>query len=381
MRRDVLSQQFVQRFGGEAPQAAVRAPGRVNLIGEHTDYNDGFVLPIAIEREILALARPRPDRTVRLASTAVAEEVVIDLSSPVTRGIPAWGDYPRGVVAGLLERGQPLVGADVLFDSTIPHGAGLSSSAALEVATAKVLLNLAGTPDALDDRELALLCQTAEHRYAGTPCGIMDQSIVIMGRPGHALLLDCRDGRTRQVPFDHPEVVLLVCDTEVKHELNDGGYAARRVQCESAASKLGLASLRDATRDMLARCPSLSDVERRRARHVVGEIERTLQAVDALDGDDLGRFGALMVGSHTSLRDDYEVSCDELDAVVEAALRCEGVYGARMTGGGFGGCAIVLTTASREEPVTRQIQEAFAARFGRSCPVFATRAADGASMA
>ena len=374
-----LTATFESFFGRGAAPAMVRAPGRVNLIGEHTDYNDGFVLPMAIEREIVALVRPRRDAQVLLRSTGAPDEARINLAGAIERGEPTWANYCRGVAAGLVARGEKLLGAEILFHSTIPLGAGLSSSAALEVATALALQSAAGTTGHVAGRELALLCQQAEHTYAGTPCGIMDQSIVILGQAGHALLLDCRDGSTRQVPFSDPGLVLLVCDTQVKHELNDGGYAARRAKCESAARTLGVRALRDASAEQVERCAALSDVERKRARHVVGEIARTTAAVKALDQDDYATFGQLMYGSHEALRDDYEVSCQELDAIVAIARGCAGVYGARMTGGGFGGCAIVLAQADRAQAVSEAIAGGFAARFGRRCPIFATRAAAGAS--
>jgi galactokinase len=228
---------------------------------------------------------------------------------------------------------------------------------------------------------LALICQKAEHNFAGAPCGIMDQSIAIMGRAGRALLLDCRDGGTKLIPFDDPDVVLLVANTEVKHAINDGGYAKRRQQCEAAAAKLGVKALRDATPQIIAQAAAagkLDGKELMRARHVVGEIDRTLQAVGALESDDYDTFGQLMYGSHASLRDDYEVSCEELDEVVELARHCEGVFGARMTGGGFGGCAIILADAQAAGEISRTVGAGFAQRFGRVCPIFATHAADGA---
>jgi len=371
-------QAFTDRLGA-APSGAATAPGRVNLIGEHTDYNDGYVLPIAIERDTVAVYGPREDDRVRFVSTAQSDEAVVDLSAPVALGEPAWANYCRGVLAGLIDAGVTVQGCDVLFVSDVPLGGGLSSSASLEVATALALLG--GDKGAWTDEALAKLCQTAEHTFAGTPCGIMDQSIAIMGQTGRALLLDCRSGHARQIPFDNPDLVLLVADTQVKHELNDGGYAARRQQCYDAAAKLGIDKLRDADHDRVAAAAeggTLSDRELMRARHVVGEIGRTLDAVEALETGDYHRFGDLMVRSHESLRDDYEVSCEELDAIVELACGCEGVVGARMTGGGFGGCAIVLCQARLAEEASATIVSGYAERFGRSCPVFATTAAAGA---
>jgi galactokinase len=379
---EALRDRFESLFGKDAA-GAVRAPGRVNLIGEHTDYNDGFVLPIAIEREVVALFGPRKGRTVRFVSDEMSDRAEIELDKPIERGEPKWADYCRGVAAGLVGRGVKLVGADVLFHSNIPIGGGLSSSAALEVATAMALLAAAGRPGAVGGRELALLCQKAEHDYAGAPCGIMDQSIAVMGQAGHAMLLDCRDGSIEQVPFDNPAAVLLVADTQVKHDISDGGYAARRDQCFAAAAKLGVEALRDADEAMVADAGAsgkLAGKELMRARHQVTEMARTVRAGEALKAGDYERFGQLMYGSHASCRDDYEISCEELDAVVELARGRRGVYGARMTGGGFGGCAIVLAGSSRADEIGEAIASGFQERFGRRCPIFATRAVAGASV-
>lgn len=380
MDTNKLKTQFVSMYGCP-PSAAVRAPGRVNLIGEHTDYNDGFVLPIAIERETVALLAPRKDAVVNVASVNQPDQAAIELDKPIAPGTPKWANYCKGVAAGLVARGVPLVGCNILFESNVPLGGGLSSSASLEVATGKALLTAAGKVGAISDHDLALVCQGAEHKFAGAPCGIMDMSISIMGQANRALLLDCRSGETKQIPFDHPDVVLLVADTQVKHAINDGGYAVRRKQCESAASKLGVKALRDLTPQALAKAISggkLDAKEVMRARHVVGEIDRTLQAVTSLGVHDYDTFGQLMYGSHASLRDDYEVSCEELDAVVELARPCKGVYGARMTGGGFGGCAIILAVAEHADAIIQTVGSGFAAKFGRVCPIFATRAAAGA---
>ena len=367
---------------GRPAAVAVRAPGRVNLIGEHTDYNDGFVLPIAIERQTVALVAPRDDRTVRLASLQMPDgPAEIDLDGAIEPGEPAWANYCIGVVAGLLARGEKLVGADVLFDSDVPLGGGLSSSASLEVATALAMLTPIGAT--VPDGELALICQKCEHDFAGAPCGIMDQSIAIMGRAGRALLLDCRSGQTEQIPFDDPNLVLLVADTQVKHDIADGGYAARREQCYAAAKTLGVKMLRDADQPMIERAESdgtLTGKELMRARHVVGEIHRTVHGVQALAAGSYREFGELMYGSHAALRDDYEVSCEELDAIVELARPCDGVHGARMTGGGFGGCAIILAEADKADGVVAAVQDGFNKRYGRACPIFATRAVAGAGV-
>lgn len=379
MNREHLEAEFERRYG-RAPGIAIRAPGRVNLIGEHTDYNDGFVLPIAIEKQTIALAAGRDDTTVRFASLQAERTASIDLNEAIVAGVPAWANYCKGVAAGLLLSGVGLAGCDLLFHSDVPLGGGLSSSASLEVATGLAMINAAGSE--VDDYDLAEICQKAEHQFAGAPCGIMDQTVVVMARAGRALLLDCRSREVTHIPFDNPELVLLVADTEVQHEIAEGGYAQRRRQCGEAAGILSLPSLRDADRDTIesVRLDSqlLAGEIYRRARHVVSENERTQKAARALEARDYTRFGRLMYASHASLRDDYEVSCAELDAIVEAARGCPGVYGARMTGGGFGGCAIVLAEADRAEDISGSIAGRFEQQFGRRCPVFATRAAAGA---
>jgi len=375
-----IRKRFSKHYGRKA-SGVVRAPGRVNLIGEHTDYNDGFVLPIAIDRYTLAAFAPTDGRTVNLAS--VQQEgtpASFDLDTDIVKGSPQWANYPKGVAAGLVENGVELSAMDILFDSDVPIGGGLSSSASLEVSSALAMLAPSGKK--IDDYELALICQKAEHEFAGTPCGIMDQAISVMGQPGRALLLDCRNGEYRQIPFDNPDLLLLVADTKVKHDLTDGGYAARRDQCYSAATKLGVKMLRDADADMVsAAADKLSDKELTRARHVVSEIDRTLKAVEAMEAGDYAEFGKLMYASHASLRDDYEVSCEELDEIVRLASGLEGVYGVRMTGGGFGGCAIILARAERADNIAATITESYTAKFGHPCVIFPTRAAAGAAAA
>ena len=372
-----IRKRFSELYDREAAGIA-RAPGRVNLIGEHTDYNDGFVLPIAIDRCTLAAFAPGQGRRVNLASVQQEGAAAsFDLDADIEKGSPQWANYPKGVAAGLVEKGIELTGLDILFDSDVPIGGGLSSSASLEVSAALAMLAPGGRE--IDDYELALICQKAEHEFAGTPCGIMDQAISIMAQAGRALLLDCRNGESRQIPFDNPDLLLLVADTKVKHDLTDGGYAARRDQCYSAAAKLGVKMLRDADADMVsAAADILSDKELTRARHVVSEIDRTLRAVEAMEAGDYAAFGQLMYASHASLRDDYEVSCEELDEIVKLAAGLEGVYGARMTGGGFGGCAIILARADRADNIAAAITESYTAKFGHPCVIFPTRAAAGA---
>ena len=369
---------------GRPPRWIAAAPGRVNVIGEHTDYNDGFVLPMAIEfYSVMAADRPVDGREViTLRSTLEPEVATIDLSQPVVPGVPKWGNYPRGVVAGFQARGIQPGGLEVLLHSTVPLGSGLSSSAALEVCTATLLEAVTGTT--LDPVEKALLCQKAEHDFAGVPCGIMDQFISALGREGHLLLLDCRTRKTEIVPLQDPSVALLIINTNVKHELSGGEYAERRAQCEEAARNLGVKSLRDVTVDQLEKGKSkMRDLVYRRARHVIGEISRTVRAAGSVRQSDWPAVGQLMYASHVALRDDYEVSCRELDAVVkiaEAIGEQGGVYGCRMTGGGFGGCCVALVKASSVDRITEIITADYKARTGIAATIFSSRPAAGATV-
>ena len=373
-----------QKLYGRPPRWIAAAPGRVNIIGEHIDYNDGFVLPMAIEYySVMAADRPLDGRNViTLRSTLEAEVATIDLSLPVVLDTPKWGNYPRGVVAGFQALGIQPGGLDVLLHSTVPLGSGLSSSAALEVCTATLLEAVTGIT--LDPVEKALLCQKAEHDFAGVPCGIMDQFISALGREGHLLLLDCRTRKTEIVPMHDPSVALLIINTNVKHELSGGEYAERRSQCEEAASNLGVESLRDVTAGQLeAGKGKMSETVYRRARHVIGEIGRTVHAAQCVRQSDWPAMGHLMYASHAALRDDYEVSCQELDVVVEIAEAIGnqgGVYGCRMTGGGFGGCCVALVKASAVEAITKNIAADYKVRTGIDAAIFASRPAAGAKI-
>jgi galactokinase len=373
-----------QKHYGRAPRWIVAAPGRVNVIGEHTDYNDGFVLPMAIEfYSVMAADRPVDGKNViTLHSTLEKEVATIDLVAPVKPGAPKWGNYPRGVVAGFLARGVNPGGLDVLLHSTVPLGSGLSSSAALEVCTATLIEAVTGKT--IDPIEKALLCQKAEHDFANVPCGIMDQFISALGREGHLLLLDCRTRKTELVPMNDPSVALLIVNTNVKHELGSGEYAKRRAECEQAATILGVKSLRDATADQLEKAKSkMSEVVYRRARHVIGEIERTTHAAEGIRNSNWPTVGQLMYASHYALRDDYEVSCKELDVVVEIAESIGykgGVYGCRMTGGGFGGCCVALVKASAVDAITKKIATDYKAKTGIEAAIFASHPAAGATI-
>ncbi|HZL79641.1 MAG TPA: galactokinase, partial [Candidatus Limnocylindrales bacterium] len=314
--------------------------------------------------------------------THFKETAVIDVSTPVTKGQPKWSNYIRGVLAGFQNRGVKIPALDIVLSSTVPLGGGLSSSAALEVCTATLIEAATGKP--IDPVEKALLAQKAEHDFAGVPCGIMDQFISVMGKENNLLLLDCRTRKTELVPMNDPSVALLIVNTNVKHELGSGEYARRRAECEAAAKILGVASLRDATADQLERAKGrMSEVVYRRARHVIGEIERTVHAAEGIRASNWPGVGNLMYASHASLRDDYEVSCKELDVVVEIAENIGykgGVYGCRMTGGGFGGCTVALVKADAVDAITKKIAADYKIKTGIDATIFSSRPASGATI-
>jgi galactokinase len=374
---------FAKTYGRPA-RWIVAAPGRVNVIGEHTDYNDGFVLPTAIERYAVMAADKAADgkKAIEIRDASGADVAIIDTSVPVKPGSPKWSNYPRGVIAGMIERGLNPGGLDVLLNSTVPLGSGLSSSASLEVCTATLVEAVTGRT--IVPVEKALLCQKAEHDFAGVPCGIMDQFISVMGQQNNLLLLDCRSRETQLVPMNDPAVSLLIANTNVKHELANGEYAQRRAQCEAAAQALGVASLRDATPDVLENAKGkMDDIVFRRARHVIGEIERTVHAAEAVRASNWPAVGQLMYASHESLRDDYEVSCKELDAIVEIAEGMGikgGVFGCRMTGGGFGGCAVALVKTELIESISAKIGADYKKKTGIEATIFTTRPAAGATV-
>lgn len=381
-----LREQFERVFcAGNGRIHIVRAPGRVNLIGEHTDYNEGFVFPMAIEPEVRIVCRSRDDGTVRLSSTVFPEQIVeFSTSKTIERGTPAWANYSRGVAAELIAAGIPLTGMDALISNTLPVGGGLSSSAAIEVSTALALLALAGLT--MDASRLALLCQKAEHEYANVPCGIMDQTIVAGGKAGHAMLLDCRDLTQRFVPIDPNEVKVVIINSLVKHELSSGEYAERRKQCEEATAFFAgknpaVKALRDVTLKQVESAKAqLNDVVFRRARHVVTENARATDFASKLESRDYENAGKLMALSHASLRDDYEVSVPELDFLSDEAMRVKGVYGARMTGGGFGGCIVALAQPRAVDPLIAHLNQVYSQKFGKQPQVLVTAAAAGASV-
>jgi galactokinase len=359
-----VADQFHALYGAR-PDGVWAAPGRVNLIGEYTDFNDGFVMPLALPHTTVAAVSRRTDGVLRLHSADVSEGVVqlsVDALEP--RSDTGWAAYPAGVVWALRAAGHPVTGADIHLTSTVPTGAGLSSSAALEVVTALALNDLfeLGLPGA----ELAVLAQRAENDFVGVPCGIMDQTASACCTDGHALYLDTRDLTQRQVPFDLAAqgLRLLVVDTRVKHALGDGAYAERRAGCEAGARALGVPALRDVPYGELPaaldRLAGEAENVRRYVRHVVSDDHRVEQVIRLLDAGDARAVGPVLVEGHASLRDDLRVSCPELDLVVTTAVAA-GALGARMTGGGFGGSAIVLVEESDADAVAKSVTEAFAA--------------------
>ncbi len=335
-----LRKMFQHRYG--ADPRLFRAPGRVNLIGEHVDYNDGFVMPLALDRETVAAIAPRADRLVKVYSRIYDECAEFDLDGAPHR--QGWVRYVEGVARVLESRGVRLRGADLIIDSDVPLGAGLSSSSALEISVELAFLSITG--EKLEPTQMALLAQQAEHTYGGVKSGIMDQMIAVLGKHGTALLLDCRSLQTTYVPLDYSRAAIVICDSHVKHELASSEYNRRRAECELGVKLLanvlpGIRALRDVTPEDFQHFEDvLPEPVRKRCRHVVTENGRTLAAAEALRCGRPEECGRLMMLSHASLRDDYQVSSTEQDLLVEVAARFAGVFGARMTGGGFGGCTV-----------------------------------------
>jgi galactokinase len=371
-----IEKKFLETFGVE-PDLVAAAPGRVNLIGEHIDYSDGFVLPFAIKDRTLVAARKRNDSTVRIASAQRRNKIVTVDISKVKPGLKGeWERYALGVLWALGVK----EGVDLLIDGHVPLGAGLSSSAALECSVATAMNHLFDLGFNLE--ELARLTQKAENQYVGVPCGIMDQSVSLMATQGSALLLDCRDLSTKNIPFDVASsgLELLIIDTQAHHALTDGGYAERRASCESVVAKLGITSLRELSMEQLENSRGLlTETEFIRARHAVTEMQRVLECVDALSKSEFEKVGELINQSHASLRDDYTVSCPELDTAVEAALAA-GALGSRMVGGGFGGSAIALIQASKTTETIRSIEKAFASKGFKAPRFFTSLPSQGAEL-
>ncbi len=372
----LIEKKFLEIFG-EVPDLVAAAPGRVNLIGEHIDYSDGFVLPFAIKDRTLVATRKRDDSTIRIASIQRRNKVVTVDINKVKPGLKGeWERYALGVLWSMGVK----TGVDLLIDGHVPLGAGLSSSAALECSVATAMNHLFDMGFTLE--ELARLTQRAENQYVGVPCGIMDQSVSLMATQGSALLLDCRDLSTKNIPFDVASsgLELLIIDTQAHHALTDGGYAQRRASCESVVAKLAILSLRELSMEQLEASRSLlTHTEYLRARHAVTEMKRVLDCVDALSSSEFARVGQLLNQSHASLRDNYAVSCPELDTAVDAALSA-GALGSRMVGGGFGGSAIALIQASMTTETIKSVERAFSSRGFKAPRFFTSLPSQGAEI-
>jgi galactokinase len=375
-----VRQIFLDRFGGQPK--LFRAPGRVNIIGEHTDYNDGFVMPVAIDRDTVVAARPRTDRLLRVYSENLLEEASIDLSKDTISQTGSWTSYVEGVARVLMSKGCDIEGADLVIFSDVPDGAGLSSSAALELSVGTALAALNNIE--IEPKDLALAAQQAEHEYAGTQCGIMDQYISAAGQVDHALLIDCRAMTYVPVSIQSNDTSWVVIDTKVKHSLATSAYNDRRKECETAVATLqqiypDITALRDVSMKMLEKHEQdLDTTIFKRARHVISENARTLVAKDAMEAGDLKEVGQRMFASHASLKNDYEVTCPELDQLVESATAFDGCLGSRMTGGGFGGCTISLVQKGREESFIHSLSSEYEKRFGFAPSPLMIQSAQGA---
>ncbi|NLP11790.1 galactokinase [bacterium] len=379
MAEKTILAKFQSHFGGTP--AVFAAPGRVNLIGEHTDYNDGYVFPMAINFYTQVAVAPRDDRNLQIWSENMQETILFSLDSNQSRR-NHWSDYVAGVADELEKLGVVLPGADLYIDSQVPVGAGLSSSAAIEMATALALAHLANA--SLEKKEFALLGQRAENRFVGMNCGIMDQFISMHAESGHALMLDCRSLDFSQVPLKSDTVRIVVCNSLVKHELASSEYNKRRAECEEGVHLLqarlpGITHLRDVSLSQFNFLQSgLPDTVAKRCRHVISENQRVLQAQDCLAADDLQSFARLMNKSHNSLRDDYEVSCGELDLLVDLARAHPACLGSRMTGGGFGGCTVNLVRVAEVDAFIERIRSRYSFRTGLSPQVYICMPSRGA---
>ncbi len=370
-----IATEFQQCFN-QPPTFIVRAQGRVNLIGEHTDYNDGFVLPMAIDRAVWIALRPREDRRVLLYSVDFKDCIEFSLDAIIHK--KGWGEYVRGVAWALQGAGFYLEGWQGVISSDIPIGAGLSSSDALEIATAKAFSVVGDWK--FDPDRMARIGQQAENEWVGANTGIMDQMISAAGKADHALLIDCRDLSTRHIPLP-AETAVVIMDTSTRHAHTESGYNERRAQCEAAANFFGVSHLRDITMDQFnLRSAGLGELPRRRARHVISENERVLAAVDAMVAGNVVEMGQLMNASHVSMRDDFEITNDELNIMVHLAQTQPGCFGARMTGGGFGGCAVALVKNSIASSFADKVTVAYQEKTGLQPHVFICHPSNGAKL-
>ena len=370
-----VSESFVKHFG-DKPSLIVRAPGRVNLIGEHTDYNDGFVLPMAIDRAIWIAVRPRMDCCVRIHSLDFEADAVIPLND--LKKEQGWAEYLKGVAYILQTEGCELSGWEGVMMGDVPRGSGLSSSAAMEMATARVFASVSNLQ--WDAAYMARIGQRAENEWVGVNCGIMDQMASAASREGHALFLDCRSLEIQHVPLPD-QVAIVVMDTSTRRGLVDSAYNERRSQCEEAAHFFGVKALRDVSLEEFEKRKSgLREVVMRRARHIITDDQRVLDAMQAMQANDVVRLGNILNAGHISLRDDFEITNDALNQIVEAAQEQSSCYGARMTGGGFGGCAIALVDAGKVNAFVDSVEKAYRKKSGLEPQIYVCKASAGASI-
>jgi galactokinase len=383
-RRNTILEAWTKRFGPPEGLLWSRAPGRVNLIGEHTDYNNGYVLPIAIDRDIVVAFRPNNSRLVNIHSVNLADDAAFSLVDPKADPAHPWMVYPLGVGRILGEKGVAVPGLDMVFDGTVPMGGGLSSSAALSVAFCMAYCHAAGAQ--LPKKEMALLCQQTEHRFCGVKCGIMDQFVSLHAERGKAVYIDCRDLRHELLPCAFADARFVVCDTRVKHELASSEYNKRRAQCEEAAHILaefipGVQSLRDVNvYQFKAYQERVPEPMRKRARHVITENQRVLAARQAMLRNRPLELGILMDASHDSLDEDYEVTSPELNLLVRLARDCKGVYGSRMTGGGFGGCTVTLIDANKVDGFCETVRTGYRAQSNIEPHIYVVQPEQGAEI-
>jgi len=376
MLKEKLINTFVKQFGS-APDFIVRAPGRVNLIGEHTDYNDGFVFPMAIDRAVWIALRPTSSNSVSVYSLDFKENFSFDLSQ-YERSSAKWGEYIKGVAWALKQHGYKLRGWEGCVIGDVPLGAGLSSSAALELATARAFS--AASDFKWEPSHMAQICQTAENGWVGVNCGIMDQLISAVGIKGHAVLIDCRSLEFHPYPLP-PDTTIVILDTSTRRGLVDSAYNERRQQCEAAAMFFGVKALRDVSIQMfMEKANGLDETARKRARHIITENDRTLEAAAAMRKGNPRELGKLMYQSHESLKNDFEVSSNALDLIVGEAKKQKSCFGARMTGAGFGGCAIALVDSKEVESFGNEVQNSYAQLSGLKPVIYICQASDGAGL-
>lgn len=378
---------FSNAYSGREPDFISRASGRVELIGGHTDYNEGFVIAAAIDKSCWVAASPRDDGKICLYSELMEEKHEFELSGDLQSVVDCqWANYGRGVAALFLQEGQSLRGANLFIASEVPLGSGLSSSAALEVSLAKAMLHISQADREIESMRLAQICQKAENVYANSPCGIMDQAVSLIGKKDHAVFLDCRNLSIKSLPFAGHDCCIMVFNSMVKHEVGGGEYGRRRRSCERACAILKekypqVKALRDADESMLESVrDKLDPVLYSRASHVIGENARVLAAAEALEKQDVAEFGKLMSESHRSARDLYEISCEETDFLAELMWGCEGGYGARLMGGGFGGAVVGLAKPQAAEEIGQKISEAYKTKFGIECEIHVATPSEGTEI-